>query len=317
MEFDQGQYCVSIRPPMFGSSTILPNYFHLPCFAKLANLTYLPHLHRLWPLNRFTWHRADIAIASPGDSWNKTTDRFLDVGAEHLLQELKWRYYSRCQIKSKMEINSVHVKRYQAGLMHGTDTEVPAVTDEEQRLLSAPIKATTKRNLFDVFLLNTTFADTITRINLDLANLLWRWETLSRHDFVDPEETDDVRATLEELGNQPNSSNYYDKYADWTAVNKLCDPEKPLPPAMVGWSINFHKQVHEPVELALSSAAPSPAGDGNNENNEDSADEEVNQDSEDIMSNEVNQDSEDTMDTEYDDSRDSEDMDNENSDDID
>ncbi|KAL3607411.1 hypothetical protein FPOAC2_02395 [Fusarium poae] len=214
-----------------------------------------------------------------------------------------------------MEINSVHVKRYQAGLMHGTDTEVPAVTDEEQRLLSAPIKATTKRNLFDVFLLNTTFANTITRINLDLANLLWRWETLSRHDFVD--QTDDVRATLEELGNQPNSSNYYDKYADWTAVNKLCDPEKPLPPAMVGWSINFHKQVHEPVELALSSAAPSPAGDGNNENNEDSADEEVNQDSEDIMSNEVNQDSEDTMDTEYDDSRGSEDMDNENSDDID
>ncbi|KAH7004353.1 hypothetical protein EDB82DRAFT_471112 [Fusarium venenatum] len=268
--FDSSQYCVSIRPPMFGSSTILPNYYHVPCFAQLANLTYLPHLHRLWPLNRFTWRRADIAINSPEDSSYRTKDRFLDVGAEHLLQELKWRYYSRCIIKAGV---TEAAQLIQAGNMDTANTTIPAVSNEEQQLLTAPIDVSRERNLFDIYLPNIGLADTITKSDIDFSKILTHWEyTSSRYRF---EENDDVREALEGLGCQPNSSNFYDEYVDWTAVNGAYNPEEPLPVEMVEWSKRFSNYVDEPVRLAFSSA--------NGEESEDNDDTMDDEGSEDVM----------------------------------
>ncbi|RBR24416.1 uncharacterized protein FIESC28_02906 [Fusarium coffeatum] len=84
------QYCVSIRPPMFGSDIHKPNLFHLKCFGLVADLSYLPHLHRLWPLNHLTWQRADMSLKK------NNIRQFLQPAAQRLLQDFKGTYYDWC-----------------------------------------------------------------------------------------------------------------------------------------------------------------------------------------------------------------------------
>lgn len=102
------QYCVSIRPPMFGSDIHKPSrsfshassfhryqltnadLFHLKCFGLVADLSYLPHLHRLWPLNHLTWQRADMSLKKD------TIRQFLEPAAQRLLQDFKGTYYDWC-----------------------------------------------------------------------------------------------------------------------------------------------------------------------------------------------------------------------------
>ncbi|KAI1072998.1 hypothetical protein LB507_009143 [Fusarium sp. FIESC RH6] len=84
------QYCVSIRPPMFGSDIHKPNLFHLKCFSLVADLSYLPHLHRLWPLNHLTWERADMSLK------RNNIKQFLEPAAQRMLQEFKGTYYDWC-----------------------------------------------------------------------------------------------------------------------------------------------------------------------------------------------------------------------------
>ncbi|CAG7566435.1 unnamed protein product [Fusarium equiseti] len=84
------QYCVTIRPPMFGNDIHKPNFFHLSCFGLVADLNYLPHLHRLWPLNQLTWRRADMSLK------RDNIKQFLEPAAQRLFQEFKGTYYDWC-----------------------------------------------------------------------------------------------------------------------------------------------------------------------------------------------------------------------------
>ncbi|KAM0234900.1 hypothetical protein ACHAPO_006265 [Fusarium lateritium] len=222
----------------------------------------------------------------------KTKDRFLDIGAEHLLQEFKRRYYSRCMIKAG--VTGV-AELVQAGNMDTANTTVPAVSNEEQQLLTAPIDVNWKKNLFDIYLPKISPADTVARRDIDFSRILTRWESTSSRFRL--EENNDVREALEALGHKPNSSNFYDDYVDWTGVNVAFNPEKSLPLEMVEWSKRFSNYVDEPVELALSSANGESSED--NEDNEDNDDSMNDEGSEDVMDSIESDRSEESAHSEY------------------
>ncbi|GKU06140.1 hypothetical protein FLAG1_09879 [Fusarium langsethiae] len=241
MENTSTRYCVTIRPPMFGSSTYRPNYYHVPCFAKLANLAYLPHLHRLWPLNRFTWRRADMEL-NPA-----TKSLFLDGGAEMLLQEFKWRYYSWCRHRAGMENEPIPVEvrlLFHRGIMPLSGTQVPGISTEEQQLLAGSLSPVESNhgdsdaptwNIFHYYLPDTSIGQSImTKKDFDFPDILGRWEYQTINLIVT--KTDHFRHAIERLSYQPESENFYDDYSYWTPVNRVYDPEKPLPLEMVEWS---------------------------------------------------------------------------------
>ncbi|WXC42718.1 hypothetical protein QX201_002494 [Fusarium graminearum] len=211
-------YCITIRPPMFGPSHCVPNYFHVPCFVKLAALTYLPNLHRLWPLNRLTYSRADMQLTEA------TREVFLDIGAEQLLQELKWRYYSLCQLGEERDTGFMRphevFQRFLPGIMYDQDITTQGLSTATDRKIAGHQSKNADHdrwNIVDHYLPDISFDS-----DLKFGAIFERWE----------EYASNRRTSL--LYHPPDSPD--DNYINWTRVNRAYHPEAPLPLGMIEWS---------------------------------------------------------------------------------